>query len=686
MSANDGLINETELRKAIEQLTPPNKLFEIRIIGKTAKPISGYFRDADHLLKEFEKVDLRRKNVYITLNYLDSSLFSREQSERFVSGVSGTNDDEVKGFRWFFVDMDPVRATGISSSDEELATSFEMAKKVGQYLEDLGFEEPVKGISGNGSHLLYRISLENTEENETLINNCLKALSMMFDTDQVQVDTGNFNPSRVCKLYGTMAQKGSNTKERPFRMSRIIGEVKDAKVTDRAYLEKLAAMLPKEEPQRPTARNNYGAKEFDIVDWMNRHGLRYRESKYKDGVKYVLNECPFNSNHKAPDSMITQAASGAIGFKCLHNSCADKRWRDVRLMFEPDAYEYNDSDRRIEEGWQKHNRDKVAEPEGEEPDNAPMFETMEMIVNREAPDPEYVRTGINKIDKALNGLEKGRLTVLSGLRAAAKSTFLSEIMLNAVEYGNTVVCYSGELSDKSFANWMLLQAAGKNHTKASAKYDGFYYVPKETQKIIAGWMSERFWLYDNKRGNNLKGLIEGIRQKCQEAKADLVIIDNLMALDVGSIDRSNEYQSQTRFMWGLKKLAQDLNVHVILVAHPRKATGFLRLDDIAGTANIGNVIDNALIIHRNNADFQRLSKEMFKWKDDFWIFQNGCTNVVEIAKDRERGTCDVFVDLYFEPESKRLKNYPAENIVYGWEEENKQFEFNDLGEEENPFE
>ena len=51
---NEGLIDEQELRKAVLQLKPNNKLFEVRILGK--KPLSGYFRDAESLIRAFDTV------------------------------------------------------------------------------------------------------------------------------------------------------------------------------------------------------------------------------------------------------------------------------------------------------------------------------------------------------------------------------------------------------------------------------------------------------------------------------------------------------------------------------------------------------------------------------------------------------------------------------------------------------
>jgi hypothetical protein len=94
--------------------------------------------------------------------------------------------------------------------------------------------------------------------------------------------------------------------------------------------------------------------------------------------------------------------------------------------------------------------------------------------------------------------------------------------------------------------------------------------------------------------------------------------------------------------------------------------GFLRLDDIAGSGNISNYVDNAFIVHRKNNDFERLSKQTFGWKDDHELYQPNVTNVIEICKDRDNGNQDVFIPLYYEVETKRLKNYPSEMVTYGW--------------------
>lgn len=666
MARNDGIINEIELRKTINQLKPDGELFEVRIMGGN-KPISGYFRDADTLIKAFDTVDLRNTNIYITLNKPMDALYSRQQANRLMAVKNTTSDKEIEVYNWLFIDLDPERPVGISSTNEELKTSMELAQKVYVYLKGVGFEEPVKAFSGNGYHLLYRIGLLNTEENTKLIKRCLKALAAMFSTDEVKVDTANFNPSRICKLYGTLAQKGSNTEERPHRFARIDGELKDLKQTKKIYLEKLAEEIEEEEV-RPAQYNQYNPSEFDIEEWMNKHGIRYVAKAGSGYTKYVLDECPFDHNHKAPDSMILKQPSGAIGFKCLHDSCQDKKWQDVRIMYEPDAYEKSNEafDRAIEEGWKRHNRDKKKNEVNVE--NGKPWETPEEIIAKPTPDNEYVKTHIDIIDKKMHGLLKGGISLWSGLRGSGKSTILSQLALQAVNEGHVVLAYSGELTSKRYARWLIQQAAGRQYVKEIEK-DGskFWIVPDDIKQNIAKWIHNNLFVYNNSYGSNYDRLISEVREKVSQEHPDLVILDNLMTIDTLDIDQ-NEYRAQTTVMKGLSELAGQFNVHIALVAHPRKTISFLRLVDVAGSANIGNLVDSAFIVHRVNHDFKKGYLDEFCKKktqeEDVLLFKG--TNVIEIAKDREEGIQDEFIPLWYEIESRRMLNNQTDVIKFKW--------------------
>lgn len=653
------MIDEKEIRKAISVLKPDNQLFECRVIYNNGAVFSGYFKGADELMSGIDGIrDFADCNFYITLNILNSACYDRSQRGRFEKRAKATtSDNDVLGYQWLMIDLDPRRPTGTSSDDLQIGKAKAKGNKLYSFMKNLGFEEPVMGFSGNGVHLLYNLKLKNSEDNKQLLKKSLETLNMLFSDDDIDVDMKNFNPSRVCKLYGTTAQKGSNSSERPHRLSYVVKYPDEIKPTDIAYLKKLCDIAPKEE--KPQKYNNYRPREFDLDEWLSKYGLRYRKTGYADGTKYILECCPFDSNHKGKDACIFQSRSGAIGFHCFHNSCADKTWRDVRLLFEPDAYEK----RQQEYEHRIYSKPKTDPIKIEPKEGKPIFYTAKDILQLPKEDERFIKTGITVIDKRIRGLKSGYVSILSGLRASAKSTVLSQICCECIENDKKVGVYSGELSARNFMRWLNLQAAGKARVEPT-QFDGYYNVSLKNQKLIADWMGDKFILYNNDYGNNYRAIRDEFEKRIEEDKLDLLILDNLMAFDIKDL-ADTKYDAQTAFVWSLHELARRTNTHIMFVAHPRKALGFLRLDDISGTADLGNAVDNAFIIHRNNNDFRRLSGQMFGWKADNPIY-NG-TNVIEIAKDRDGGTQDCFIPLYYEPETKRLKNSMAENKIYGWD-------------------
>lgn len=655
-------MNEEQVRKTIHLMKSDNQCFEVRIIGGRF-PVSGYFQDADKTIEELRKQDLKGCNVYMTLGTLHPACYSRSQKDHFEKDTkASTSDNDVVGYDWLMIDLDPTRPKDTSSSEDEIKQSKAIADKVYHYMEQIGFEKPIVAMSGNGYHLMYRISLKNDEINRELIKNCLYVLDMLFSTDECKIDVKNSNPGRVCKLYGTLAQKGASTPDRPHRMSYVYGQLTEVKATDKSYLQKLADQIPKEVETKKY--NKYSPKDFNLDDWLNKYSINYRKASYSDGTKYVLDCCPFDSNHKGKDACIFQGRNGAIGFHCFHNSCVGKTWQDVRLLYEPDAYEKKEIER-SERMYKTFNRDAPKSKPIIEESGKPVFMSALEIMNLPKVEETFIRTGIEQIDKKMRGLRKGDVSLWSGLRSSAKSTVLSQIGINAINDGNNVACYSGELRNQNFLRWMMLQCAGKSKVEPS-QYEGYYNVPYETQKKIGQWLDGHFWLYNNDYGHDFVAMKEQFNKIVSEKKLDLLILDNLMSFNIKGLS-DNKWDAQTDFIFALQEIAKQNNVHICIVAHPRKAIGFLRLNDVSGSGDLTNAVDSAFIVHRNNNDFRRLSKEMFKWDDSEPVYQG--TNIVEICKDRDGGTQDVFIPLWYELETKRLKNYPAENVIYGWNKE-----------------
>ena len=680
------LYDVEKITEAINVLKEDGQLFEIRIL-KDKTTISGYFKDVDTLAAELQKVDLRGANVFYTLNVVDDGCYSREQGDRFVQCKVTTSDADIVAYQWLLVDLDPRRKTGISSTRDELIAAWNKGQQIAKYMTELGFPDPVMACSGNGIHLLYGIYLKNNEENKQLVERCLKALAFMFNDDQVEVDTSVFNPARISKLYGTLAQKGRNTQERPHRMSRIISTPNTIDYAKPELLEQLAAELPETINKRPV----HDERGFDVETWLEQNGIRIDSVKeWKDATKYVLAECPFDSNHKAPDSAVIKMQNGALAFKCLHNSCRGRDWHELRLKFEPDAYDDKraEDDARYEAGWREwkaylaynRNRTDLTYTELEEvPENtAKMFETANDILSKPVEPRICIRTGLYEFDRQTGGFAKGEITLVSGLRGSAKSTWLSQVALNAVDQDFNVVMYSGELKDTRCMGWMFQQAAGPDWVANSSKFENYWYCRDEAKPKIADWLGERFHLYNNDYGNNFKALANNLNDIIKRLQSDLVIIDNMSILDLSDITddrRADKWEQQKLFVETLKNLAMICRCHIVFVAHPRKAMGFLRLDDVGGSGSIGNLVDNAFIVHRVNKDFLRgyrrdilgIPDNSKKAQDNEDGYEYGGDNCIEIVKERETGIQDLFIPLWYDKRTKRMLNYENERKVYGWD-------------------
>jgi hypothetical protein len=157
-----------------------------------------------------------------------------------------------------------------------------------------------------------------------------------------------------------------------------------------------------------------------------------------------------------------------------------------------------------------------------------------------------------------------------------------------------------------------------------------------------------------------------VKSVVEQKGVNLLILDNLMTLDLDSFS-GDKNEKQSSFVNGLADLAKQANIHIILVAHPRKSLTFLRREDIGGSGDITNLADNVYIIHRCNKDFEKRAPEFLGQDEVTKITQGeGYSNVVEVCKNRFVGSVDNIFGYYYEMETKRFMQNKTEHVVYGW--------------------
>lgn len=683
------MIDKSEIYKWWHIFKRDNELVEIRFLGNN-KTASGYYKNIENLLRDVERMDAEdRFQIYFTLNCIEDSCYGREQCEKVVwKPKNTTTDNDIKGRYWILIDLDPKRPAGTSSSNDEYEKAHMKAIEVYRYLMDMGFYEPVVCSSGNGWHLLLPCKIGISTETNDVVNKFLKVLSMLFTDDSIDIDVKVGNPARICKLYGTMAKKGTNIPERPHRMAKIVKTPTEIKPNDIEYFKKVAEIFP--EKEQPSINNNWKLQDgnFDLDEFIAKHNIPVtRKVEVADGTRYYLEHCLFNPEHKGKDAILFKHNNGAVAYYCYHNSCQGNDWRKVREMYEPDAYQRKHND--FPQGYRRFDRYQPKPeftPQEENEKQGKKWLSMKDVKYVDISQMTVLPTGYTALDRKIMGLLLGDVTILSGLSGAGKTSWLDCIILNVVERGFKVGVWSGELQDFRFQSWIDNVAAGKNHVVKNPNFDNLYYVPSGIAEKINAWLDGKLFLYNNNYKNRWKQLFVDIQELVEKQDCKLIVLDNLMALNISDFDGAkNEQQSQ--FINELKDYAKQKNIHVILVCHPRKQDGFLRKESISGTADLTNLCDNLFILHRVGRDFHSRAVEFFG-ETEVQRYQNFDT-VVEVCKNRILGVQDYLVGMYYESESRRLKNEISEHIIYGWEEQPKQtsaFTQNAYGFDEDPLE
>lgn len=274
-----------------------------------------------------------------------------------------------------------------------------------------------------------------------------------------------------------------------------------------------------------------------------------------------------------------------------------------------------------------------------------------------------IKSGLNELDRKIGGFNLGELSIVSGTNGSGKSSWLSQMALEAGRQGHRTIIFSGELTQERVKQWLMLPAAGIQNLQQTEQAGAYGFKAGIYAKIEA-WLDKRVLLYENSYGTKADEVISAMTAAAVKIGARVMIIDNLMSLDMSSMGY-DKYDKQTHLVNRLSALAKETQTHIFFVCHPRKSYGFLRKEDISGSADLTNAADNVFIIHRVNTDFKKRIAEVYD--SGIVSYLSKYNNVIEVCKNRDLGVQDVTAGMYFEAGSRRFLNEPGEIKRYGWE-------------------
>lgn len=246
----------------------------------------------------------------------------------------------------------------------------------------------------------------------------------------------------------------------------------------------------------------------------------------------------------------------------------------------------------------------------------------------------FIRMGFEKIDKVTHGLELGTLSVLTGEPGCGKSTLLNQVAGNILSDGDNVFVYSGELPSGKLKKWFMHTLASENDLMHY--FDEFGELKMKPQASFVEkaniWLSNRLFVMKNADLLSLSNLQSIFQQLASKNNVKCFIVDNLMTLvSDNSVDLLSQQKSIVKL---LKSIARDLNVAIILVAHPNKESSRLsnpNMFDVAGASEIVNLADYV---------FKLVPDE-----DEILLY---------VLKNRIEGIKNVYLSLFFDKYRRRF--------------------------------
>ena len=274
---------------------------------------------------------------------------------------------------------------------------------------------------------------------------------------------------------------------------------------------------------------------------------------------------------------------------------------------------------------------------------------------------QRVLSGINQLDYLLKGFEMGCITLWTGRTNAGKSTVLTHIIKNSIKQNQKVFWFNGEKSKDDSKDDLYHQLASKEDLNVrqyenTCIFDSF--LTKSKAEQLANQYNRMIFIYNNEFGAKINNLLYAMEEVRRIYGVKVFILDNFMQIDVTS---ENVFNEQANIMEKIRQFAVNNEVHIHLVAHPKKVERgqvMLSLEDIAGTMNMANKAYNVISIMRTDLmdkeslEYKRLRERMFKEKYD--IEQS--STILEVLKTK--GTRNGLVGLVYDKDTRSFIEQP----------------------------
>lgn len=303
----------------------------------------------------------------------------------------------------------------------------------------------------------------------------------------------------------------------------------------------------------------------------------------------------------------------------------------------------------------------------EEPVKLPIDNVIDLADVKEL-DPysiEKIPTGVADVDNLLcGGIPFGVVTIVTGKSGKGKSTFVGQIITRALNKGDNVFVYSGEMPNYLFKNAIDFQIAGPANVVEEDRRDYVKrYVRKSAKDKIVEWYRGKCMLYDRTMVKDEDtDLLNTIERMIVSQNVRVIVIDNLMTMINKTRVKGSKLEAQSEVSNALEDMARFYNVCIILVAHKRKDSGIDDEDMDDSIRGDSDIVNSAGVIIHYNVNKDENTMENYP-------------RVISVTKNRVFGrTSYRGWKVHYDEKSKRIYgDHDDLNICLGWDNESGGF-------------
>lgn len=303
----------------------------------------------------------------------------------------------------------------------------------------------------------------------------------------------------------------------------------------------------------------------------------------------------------------------------------------------------------------------------EEPVKLPIDNVIDLADVKEL-DPysiEKIPTGIADVDNLLcGGIPFGVVTIVTGKSGKGKSTFVGQIITRALNKGDNVFVYSGEMPNYLFKAAIDFQIAGPANVVEEDRRDYIKrYVRKSAKDKIVEWYRGKCMLYDRTMVKDEDtDLLNTIERMIVSQNARVIVIDNLMTMINKTRVKGSKLEAQGEVSNALEDMARFYNVCIILVAHKRKDSGIDDEDMDDSIRGDSDIVNSAGVIIHYNVNKDENTMENYP-------------RIISVTKNRVFGrTSYRGWKVHYDEKSKRIYgDHDDLNICLGWDNESGGF-------------